>query len=645
MRKLLISFVILLLAAPAFAQWRRAALYGADVRALITDPTEPDTVYLGTSGGELYLSTDGGTRWTNPFHGVPFPGHTIDSLVVDRSGRLWAACWGLWGGGVIAVSDDHGHTWTRRDTGLEDFSVRAITVDPHDENLIVAGGLTGVYRSADGGESWQKISDQENVESVAIDPRTNSRIYVGTWRQGQRTEDGGKTWKLINDGMVLDTDMFSILIEPDNPDSLWVATCGWVYNSANRGDKWTRFRDGFDNRRIHDIEVDPCNRDALYAGSVAGLYRSDDRGKSWYVVSDEGLVVNSIALHPQRPDRVILGVEGDGVYVSNDGAKTFTRSSSGLYNVRITTIAADPASKDHVYAAVAFGGAASGIYRSEDRGVNWERVSSTKLPEVLSLSVAPAENGFGPKFVAGTERGFFTSDDAVTWVQSEPVNFPLRVEKVVRFNPARYFAATSEGVFTSRDGGMAWYRLGGAGNRTVDLAIGLLGESRALFALSESGVTVFDGENWLPIADAPTRGRTLAIRDVGGTQVVFVAGAQGVKAGHIDAEGRWVAADAPDAQYASVFGAWRDAHQLLYLTSRSQREMLVGEPSESDWLSVALPGRQTEVTSISPDPFDRNRIYVGTMGEGVYVYEGKAGKYVAAKKPSTDVNASVGSSQ
>lgn len=641
MRKLLIPFVILLLAAPAFAQWRRAALFGADVRALIVDPKEPDTVYLGTSGGEIYVSTDAAKSWKNPFRGIPFPGYVVDSLVVDRTGRLWAACWGLWGGGVVAVSDDQGHTWSRRDAGLEDFSVRAIAVDPRDENFVVIGGLTGVYRSGDAGVTWQKLSDQENVESVAIDPRSNSRIYVGTWRQGQRTEDGGKTWKLINDGMVLDTDMFSILIEPDNPDSVWVATCGWVYNSGNRGDKWTRYRDGFDNRRIHDIEVDPCNPEALYAGSVAGLYRSEDRGKSWYLVSDEGLVVNSIALHPQRPNRIILGVEGDGVYVSNDNARTFERASNGLYNLRITTIAADPAAKDRVYAAVGFGGAASGIYRSDDGGTKWDRVSSTKLPEVLSLSVSPDDQG-GPRFVAGTERGFFTSDDAVTWTQSAPVNVPLRADKVVRFTPNRYFAATSEGVFTSRDGGRAWYRLGGSENRAVDLTIGVLGDRRCLLALTENGLAAFDGEKWAQVADAPARGRTLAVRDIAGQQVVFIAGAQGVKAGRIDEERRWIAAEAPDAQYASVFGVSRRADQLLFLTSRSQREMLVSVPAEDQWLSVMLPGRQTEVTSVAPDPFDRNRIYVGTSGEGVYVFEGTAAKYAGAKK-ADDRNAAFGS--
>jgi photosystem II stability/assembly factor-like uncharacterized protein len=621
MRKFLILIAIVVVTAPAFAQWRRAALYGADVRALIVDPNEPDTLYLGTSGGEVYLSTNGAKGWTNPYHGTPFPGYIVDNLAVDREGRLWVACWGLWGGGVIAVSNDRGRTWTRRDAGLEDFSVRTIAIDPHDASFVVAGGLTGVYRSTDAGATWEKISDQENVESLAIDPRTHDRIYVGTWRQGQRTEDGGKTWKLINNGMVLDTDMFQILVEHDDPDSVWVSTCGWVYNSADRGDKWTRYRDGFNNRRIHDIEVDPCNRDAVYAGSVAGLYRSDDRGKSWYSVSSEDLVINSIAMHPQRPGRVVVGVEGDGVYVSDDEAKTFTRSSDGLYDVKITSIVPDPSSKDRVYASVVFGGAASGMYRSSDGGATWERASAAKLPEVLSLDIA-RDGEADPKFVAGTERGFFYSNDGVEWTQSAPVNLPLRVDKVARFNGNRMFAATNEGVFTSRDGGKSWYVLGGADTRTVDIVIGSLGEKRALFALTENGLTAFDGARWLRILDAPPRGRTIALQQFSGEQHVFIAGAQGVKAGKVDENFRWIPADAPDAQYAAVFGGSR-----LFLTSR-EREILVADPKENDWGSLAPPTRHTEVTAIALDPFVADRYFVGTQGEGVWVYQGKMSPYV-----------------
>jgi len=630
LRKPLILLVISFLALPVFGGWQRAALFGADVRALIGDPRDPDTLFLGTSAGEVYVTHDAAKSWTNAYHGTPFPGYVVDNLVMDRDGRLWAACWGLWGGGVVAVSQDGGRSWTRRDAGLEDLSVRAIAIDPHDASFVLIGGLTGVYRSYDSGASWEKISDQVNVESLAIDPRTRDRIYVGTWRQGWRTEDGGKSWSLINNGMVLDTDMFSITVEANDPDSVWVSTCGWVYNTANRGDKWTRFRDGFNNRRIHDIEVDPCDPDTLYAGSVAGLYRTDDRGKSWYVVSDEGLVVNNIVLHPQRPERIILGVEGDGVYVSDDRGKNFTRSCTGLYNVRVTSIVADPSVKDRVYASVVFGGEASGIYRSNDAGVTWEKASSTKIPEVLSLAIS-AEGDADPRFVAGTQNGFFFSADGNEWTQAAPENAVLRVDKILRFNKTRYFAATSEGVFTSRDGSKSWYRLANADTRTVDITLATMANQRVLLALTDSGVTLFDGEKWTAVSDAPTRGHTLAVRDVNGMQLVFVAGAQGVKAGRIDLDRHWMPVDAPDALHASVFGA----SSRLFLSSRQQREVLVGDTKGGEWMSLTLPSRNAEVTSISADPFREQRYFIGTQSEGVWVFDGVMEKYVAKTASAT----------
>ncbi|HEX6178831.1 MAG TPA: hypothetical protein VF057_10770, partial [Thermoanaerobaculia bacterium] len=583
----------------------------------------------GTSGGDVYVSRDGAKSWISPRNGVPFPNYVVDNLLIDREGRLWAACWGLWGGGVIAVSADGGKSWTRRDAGLEDFSVRAIVVDPNDARFVVVGGLTGVYRSRNGGETWEKISDQINVESLAIDPRNRDRIYIGTWRQGWRTDDGAKTWTHIANGMVLDTDMFSITIDPQNPENVWVATCGWVYNSVNGGDNWTRYRDGFNNRRIHDVKIDPCEPSTIYAGSVAGLYRSDDGGKNWYVVSDENLVINSIVMHPQRPGRIILGIEGDGVYVSYDRAKTFKRTSDGLRNLRIATIVPDPFEKHRVYAAVVFGGAASGIYRSNDAGETWEKASKAMLPEVLSLEIA-AETDAEVKFLAGTEKGIFWSNDAETWTQASPSHFPIRVEKVLRFNRLRAFAATVEGVFTTRDGGKNWYRLAGAKERAIDIAVGTLNGNRALYALTASGLEVFDGERWGTIQDVPVRGRTLAIRTINGAELVFIAGSQGVKAGSIDETRRWQPVEAPDAQYASVYGSG----QKLFLTSRQQREILVGEPTQAEWSELTLPSQHTEVTSVAPDPFLRDRYYVGTLGEGVFVFEGKTRRF-AAKVPET----------
>lgn len=629
MRKVLIFLAMCVVAAPLAAQWRRGGLHGADVRALIVDSSNPDTFYLGTSGGEVYVSTDGAKSWTRPRNGVPFPGYVVDNLLLDRDGRLWAAGWGLWGGGVIAVSSDGGKSWTRRDRGLEDFSVRAIAIDPNDSNFVVVGGLTGVYRSRQSGARWEKISNQEQVESLAIDPRNRERIYVGTWRQGWRTDDGAKTWKHIAEGMVLDTDMFSITIDEVEPDNVWVATCGWVYNSRNGGDKWTRYRDGFDNRRIHDVRIDPCDREVVYAGSVAGLYRSEDNGKNWDLISDDRLVVNSIVLHPSRPKRIVLGIEGDGVYISDDRGKTYRRTSDGLSNLRVASVVADPSKQDRVFAAVVFGGSASGIYRSDDAGTTWQKSSRELLPEVLSLAIDP-EAEAGLKFLAGTEKGFYYSADGETWTQAEPSAFPIRVAKVLRFNRSRSFAATSEGVFTTRDSGRSWYRLAGATSRAVDIALATFDGKRALYALTATGLEVFTGERWVTVAGAPPKGRTIAVRTIGGLERIFVAGVTGVKAGAI-VGARWEPAVAPDAQHAAVFGGSRAGGQMLFLTAREQHQILVGEPAASDWAELPLPIRNTDVSSIVPDPFRRDRFYVATFGEGVFVYEGKARRSVAAR--------------
>jgi photosystem II stability/assembly factor-like uncharacterized protein len=628
MRKSLILLAVFLIALPVSAQWWRGGLHGADVRALIVDPKDPEMLFLGTSGGEVYVSTDGAQTWTTPRGGIPFPGYVVDNLVLDGDGNLWAACWGLWGGGVIAVSSDRGRTWLRRDAGLEEVSIRAIAIDPNDANFVLAGGLDGVYRSIDAGRTWEKLSPHENVESLAIDPRTRDRIYVGTWRQGWRTDDGGKTWVHVREGMVLDTDMFAITIDPANPDNLWVATCGWVYNTENRGEKWTRYRDGFNNRRIHAIEIDPVSPDTLYAGSVAGLYRSEDLGRTWYTVSNEDLVINSVVLHPGCPDRVIVGIEGDGVYVSHDRARTFTRSSQGLHNVRVTAIVPDPVIKDRIYAAVAFGGTASGLYASDDAGKNWNRVGGTKLADILTIAVAPEEDA-DPRFLVGTEKGFFWSNDAEEWTQAAPGTFPIRVNKILRYNRTRSFAATAEGVFTTNDGGRSWHRLAGADVRAVDLAVGLIADRKALYTLTSNGLSLFDGERWIPVLEAPAKGRTIAIRTVDEVQYIFIAGSQGVKAGRVDAFARWIPAEAPDAQYASVYGAMRRADPVLFLTSRQQREILVGTPEDEAWGELVLPTQGTEVTTIAPDPF-RDRFYVGTVGEGVYIYDGKTRRYQRA---------------
>jgi photosystem II stability/assembly factor-like uncharacterized protein len=617
MRKLLGILVLAAVASPLSAGWHRAGLYGADVRALVVHPENPDVVFLGTSQGELYASTDGAKSWKNPRAGVPFPGYVVDSLVVDSLGRLWAASWGLWGGGVIAVSYDGGATWERRDSGLEDFSVRALAVDPSNPHHIVAGGLTGVYRSVDSGKVWSKISDQINVESLAIDPRHRGTIYVGTWRQAWRTDDAGKNWKHIATGMVLDTDVFSINIDPANPDSVWLSTCGWVYNSPDRGDTWTRFRDGFNNRRVHTIDIDPTRADTLFAGSVGGLYRSDDRGTTWKLASDESLVINAVGLHRERPERVILGTEGDGVYLSQDGGTTFKRSSDGLFNVRVAAIASDPEIKGRIYAAVAFGGAGSGIYQSKDGGENWTKLSATKLPEILSLVATEA----GPtRFIAGTERGFFYSADGIEWMQAEPSSTPIRVDEVIAYNQMRLFAATGAGVYTSKDAGRSWYRLLDHAEKTVDIAVGSFGRKRALYALTARGVMMYDGDGWRDITGSPTQGRSLAVRRNGDAEELVVAGLKGTTAGKAGPDYAWSENGLGSQPYALVLETSRKNERLTFLAHAERNEIAISSNAAQRLRKTWAPIDPKSISEVVADPFERTRYFVATTGQGVLIF-------------------------
>src|SRR4029077_10454334 len=93
-------------------------------------------------------------------------------------------------------------------------------------------------------------------------------------------------------------------------------------------------------------------------------------------------------------------------------------------------------------------------------------------------------------------------------------------------------------------------------NRTVDIAVGAIGSRKVLFAISASGLMLFDGERWSSVSDAPAKGRTLAVRGVNGSQFVFVAGMKGVKAGRVDMDRRWPEEQAPDSPFAAFFGAY-----------------------------------------------------------------------------------------
>ncbi len=432
-----------------YAVWQPLPLEGADVRSLAIEPGNPDLLLAGTSAGQVYRTHDGGETWTNAGAALPFPGWVVSSLRFEtpadsrRLGgkdgappRLWAGLWGIWSGGHVASSDDLGATWASRSGDLPDIQVYAIATVPGEEGRLYAATAQGVWGTANGGKNWRQLTatlpEIGKVTSLLVDPQRPGTIFAGTWRQAYRSDDGGATWAGVFDGMVLDSEVFTLTPGRESGE-IWASTCGWVYRTDNSGGTWRRYQQGLGERRTPSFAVLPDGR--LLAGTVAGAYLSADGGLTWNLGSDPALSVLAVAVDSGRPNRIVLGTEGSGIWISSPQGG-FHPANRGLGNLRIGALATLP---NELLVAVNNAGPSSGVYRSMDGGRSFPDFSP--LPTVLDLAL-DADHAF-----AATERGLFERKGAA-WTRRPEFN-DQRVDQVARI-AGRTLARTGTGLFELR---------------------------------------------------------------------------------------------------------------------------------------------------------------------------------------------------
>lgn len=425
-----LAAALLLFAAPASADlpaaaddWQPLPLWGGDIRAIALHPEDPDVVLAGSSGGQLWLSRDGGRVWANAGAALPFPGWVVGDLRFDpnRSTRLWVALWGIWGSGHVAYSDDLGKSWVARGGGLPDEPVYTLALVPGREGHLYAGTLSGVWGSQDGGGSWRRLTgelaEMQKVTSLLVDANQPDTVIAGTWRRAYRSDDAGRTWAGIFEGMVLDSEVFSLTPIPERPGEIWATTCGWVYRTLDRGGRWERFKEGFVERRTPAFAALPNGK--LLAGTVGGLHASTDGGATWKLAGDPALAMYEIVYHPARPERVFLATEGSGVWISDDGATTFRPSSQGMTNLRVSALAVFG---NELLLGVNHAGPISGVHVSRDRGRSFD-ARFEPLPGVLDFGVHLG------RLYAATERGLFERR-GTAWFRLPELG-ETRVEEVV----------------------------------------------------------------------------------------------------------------------------------------------------------------------------------------------------------------------
>src|SRR5882672_9948530 len=219
--------------------------------------------------------------------------------------------------------------------------------------------------------------------------------------------------------MIDDSDIFAINIDQSNPDTVLMSACSGIYRSRDASETWSKLQGiPYTSRRTHVIYQHPTRPNVIFAGTTEGLWVSIDGGKpdSWRRMTGPNVVINAIAVHPDRPDRVFLGVDDAGILISVNGAESYEASNAGFINRQVRAVIADKVERGRVYAGVIFDRASGGLFISEDGGGAWRQsINGMGVRDVYSLYQSDSNPA---TIYAGTNNGLFRSDDrGRNWTQ------------------------------------------------------------------------------------------------------------------------------------------------------------------------------------------------------------------------------------
>ena len=350
-------------------EWREVGPYrGGRSAAVAGIPADRETYYFGSTGGGVWKTQNGGQSWGNVSDG--FFGGSIGAVAVSE----WDPNVVYVGGGEKTVrgnvspgdgmwkSTDAGETWAR--IGLTDSQhISRIRVHPKDPDVVYAAVMghlfgpneeRGVYRSKDGGTSWERVlyvGDDVGAVDLAMDP-TNSRIlYASFWRVLRtpyglesggagsglwKSVDGGDTWTELtgNEGMPAGpVGISGIAVSPSNNRNVYAiveAENGGVFRSADGGKSWSRTNEERNLRQrawyYSRIYADPADEESVYVLNVR-FHHSKDGGKTFTEIDTPHGDNHDLWIDPDDALRMIQSNDG-GANVSYDRGETWSAQNN-----------------------------------------------------------------------------------------------------------------------------------------------------------------------------------------------------------------------------------------------------------------------------------------------------------------------------
>ncbi len=340
----------------------------------------PDVVWVGAAGGGVWKSINRGTTFKSVFDEYP---QSVGTIAIDQNhpDTVWVGTGEVWTRNSISIgtgiykTTDGGAKWEHM--GLSGSErIGRILIDPVNPDIVYAAVLgalwgdsddRGVYKTTDGGKSWNKmlfVNPSSGCADMAMDPDDPSVIYASMWdfrRQAHTFRSGG-------------------------PGS-------GLYRSADGGATWNKIHNGLPSGTLGRIAVavSPAKPHYLYAlveSEKSALYRSSDRGSSWekmsdqYMMGDRPFYYSLIVPDPTESERIYK--PGTMLWVSTNGGKVFQSPAvtGGNYHSDTHALWVNPANNRFIYM-----GTDGGVYISEDKGNTWRFVESLPVSQFYHVSV------------------------------------------------------------------------------------------------------------------------------------------------------------------------------------------------------------------------------------------------------------------
>jgi photosystem II stability/assembly factor-like uncharacterized protein len=445
------------------------------IRALAVDPRQPSTLYAGEWGGEIFKSSDRGKTWSPLWEGSGlFVG--LETLKVNPANGHIYAVFDEW---KIFRSTDGGASWSQIFSG---YRVTSLDLHSGTPRLYVGTTRGGVYLSEDAGQSWMPTNrgfQELAFVRVQADPHTPGQVFAladpelelsfGPGRPHiLKTIDGGASWTSPFGTPDLSPYVNDLAADPSRPGTWYLACSGGVMKTWDGGEAWESVNQGLRSpwEYVAAIALAPSDPDALYAigwhhfplgnsprDPKVRVFRSLDAAGQWrrsrVPRPDGGFLLVSLAVDPA--DASVVYTTGPGIFRSTDGGATWAKIGRGLRDA-VGQVVVDPHTTGTLYAIVALK-RGTRVFKSVDHGTTWA-IAMTGVPSNVSVAqLASDPRSPGTLYAATTQGVYVTRDAGRLWT---PLNdglgdLPVFTVAVDPLQPEILYAGRADGLFRFSD--------------------------------------------------------------------------------------------------------------------------------------------------------------------------------------------------